>query len=107
MLMFSEIADPMMLWNAHWPHLIDDLLHAIRWQTGMSDMDLLSIELQNLGPLEIEHILNRNGRSLQNFLSMPPPSIEAPVYATNRLIIDELDYDTNLETSIFEGFVKG
>jgi len=38
---------------------------------------------------------------------MPLPSIEAAVYATNRLIIDELDYDTALETSRFESFVRG
>ena len=38
---------------------------------------------------------------------MPLPSIEAVVYATNRLIIDELDYDPNLETSIFESLVRG
>ena len=34
------------------------------------------------------------------------PSIEAAVYATNRLIIYELDYNTNYETSTFESFVR-
>jgi len=38
---------------------------------------------------------------------MPVPSIEAAVYATNRLIINELDYDTTLKTSRFESFVRG
>ena len=28
-LMFSEIADPVKLWHAHWTHLTDDLLHTI------------------------------------------------------------------------------
>ena len=28
MLMFSEIADPVKLWESHWVHLIDDLLYA-------------------------------------------------------------------------------
>jgi len=41
------------------------------------------------------------------FTSMPLPSIEAAVYVTNQLIIDELDYDTTLETSRFESFVRG
>jgi len=70
-------------------------------------MDLPSIELHNLGLLKIERILNRNGRSLQNFPPMPLPSIEAPVHATNQLIINELDYDTALETSRFESVVRG
>ena len=104
--MFSEISNPVKLWDAHWIHLTDGLLYAIRWQTGMPDMDLSSTELQNLGLLEIECILNRNERSLQNFPLMLFPSIEAAVYTTNRLIIDELDYDTNMETSRFESFVK-
>jgi len=38
---------------------------------------------------------------------MPLLSIEVAVYATNRLIIDEFDYDTNLKTSTFESFVRG
>ena len=38
---------------------------------------------------------------------MPLPSIEAAMYATNRLIIDELDYDTTMETSRFESLVRG
>ena len=107
MLMFSEIADPVKLWDTHWMHLTDDLLYGVRRQTGIPDFDLSSTDLQNLGLLEIERTLNRNGRSLQNFPPMPLPSVEAAIHATNRLIIDELDYDTNLETSRFESFVRG
>jgi len=38
---------------------------------------------------------------------MPLPSIKDAVYAINRSIIDELDYDTTIETSRFESFVRG
>jgi len=107
MLMFSEIADPVKFWDTHWVHLTDDLLHTIRHQTRMPDMDLPCTGIQNLGLLEIERILNRNGQSLRNFPPMPLPSVEAAMYATNRLIIDELDYDTTMETSRFESLVKG
>jgi len=62
--MFSEIADQVKLWESHWVHLIDDLLHATRYQVENLEMQLSSAELQNLGLLEIERILNRNGRSL-------------------------------------------
>jgi len=70
-------------------------------------MDLPCTEIQNLGLLEIERILNRNGRSPRNFPPMPLSSIEAAAYATNRFIIDELDYDTPMETSRFESLVRG
>jgi len=29
MLMFSEIVDPVQLWEAYWAHLADDLLHTL------------------------------------------------------------------------------
>jgi len=61
MLMFSETADPMKLWDTHWVYITDDLLYTIRRQTRMPDMDLPFTEIQNLGLLEIERILNRNG----------------------------------------------
>jgi len=64
MLMFSEIADPVKLWDTHWVHLTDDLVHIIRRQTRMPNRDLPCNEFQNLGLLAIEHILNRNERSL-------------------------------------------
>ena len=56
-------------------------------------MQLSFTELQNLGLPKIERVMNRNGRSLRNFPPMPTPSVEAASRATNRLIIDELDYD--------------
>jgi len=70
-------------------------------------MDLSSTELQNIGLLEIERVFNRNRRSIQNFAPMLLLSIEAVVHPTNSLIINELDYDTNIERSTFESLVKG
>jgi len=64
MLMFSKIADPVKLWECHWVHLTDVLLHATRYQVGNLEIQLSSAELQNLALLEIERILNRNERSL-------------------------------------------
>jgi len=107
MLMFSEIADPVRLWESHWVHLINDLLRATRYEVGNFEMQLSSTELQNLGLIEIECVLNRNGRSLRHFPSMPTPFVEAAVRATNRLIVDELDYDMSDELSRFESLARG
>ena len=54
MLMFSEIADPIKLWESHWVHLTDDLLHATRYQVGNFEMQLSFVVLQNPGLLKIE-----------------------------------------------------
>jgi len=70
-------------------------------------MQLSSVEFQHLGLLEIEHVLNRNGRSLRNFPPMPTPSVEAVARAANRLILDELDYDILDEISRFKSLARG
>jgi len=62
MLMFSEITNPVKLWESHGVHLTDDLLHATRYQIGNFKMQLSYAKLQNLSLLEIERVLNRNGR---------------------------------------------
>ncbi|XP_021733409.1 uncharacterized protein LOC110700210 [Chenopodium quinoa] len=63
--------------------------------------------MQNQGLQEIDHILNKLGRSLTNFLDMPQPSSEIARNALNRLIRDELDYDTHDEANIFDTLVRG
>jgi len=83
MLMFFDIADLVNLWKSHWVHLTDDLLHATQYQAGNFEMQLSSSELQNLRLFEIERVLNRNTRSLQNFSPMPTPSMEVVVHAVN------------------------
>jgi len=70
-------------------------------------MQLSFAKLQNLGLLEIEHVLNRNVRSLRNFPPMPTPSVEVAACATNRLIIDELYYDMSDEILRFESLARG
>jgi len=45
MLMFSEIADPVKLWESHWIHLTDDLLRATRYEVRNFEMQLSSAEL--------------------------------------------------------------
>ena len=70
-------------------------------------MQLSSAELQNLGLLEIERVLNRNKRSLWNFPLMPTHSVEVATRTTNRIIIHELDYDMLDEISRFESLARG
>lgn len=58
---------------------------------------------KNWGLLEIEHILNKIGRSLREFPPMPFSSSESDSFSTNRLIVEELDYDT---ASVLREFQK-
>jgi len=105
-LMFSEISDLVKLWESHWVHLTDDLQHATQYQVSNFKMQLSSAELQNLGLLETERVLNRNGGSLRNFPPIPTPPVEVVAHAINRLIMDELDYDMSDEVSSFESLTR-
>ncbi|KAL2901228.1 ATP-dependent DNA helicase PIF4 [Bienertia sinuspersici] len=75
-------------------------------QTRNPELFLDPEELQNLGLLEIEHVLNKVRKTLADFPDMPRPS--NPLHnALNRLIRYELDYDTIDEFNRFEALVRG
>ncbi|XP_071688293.1 uncharacterized protein [Rutidosis leptorrhynchoides] len=52
--------------------------------------------LQDLVLIEIEKILQQNGKSLRNYSSMPYPSSSLFHLSENQLIIDELSYDMSV-----------
>ncbi|XP_021729317.1 uncharacterized protein LOC110696333 [Chenopodium quinoa] len=106
-LMFSEVSDPKQLWEQHWGELTDDLERMMQRQTRNPNLRLTPEEMQNQGLQEIEHILNKLGRSLTDFPDMPQPSSELARNALNRLIRDELEYDTHDEANRFDTLVRG
>ncbi|XP_028084559.1 uncharacterized protein LOC114285679 [Camellia sinensis] len=107
MLMFSEVTIAYELWENHWFDLTDDLQNRVQRQIGDGNISLEECELKNLGLLEIEHILNQNERSLKEFPSMPLPSYRLGQMVTNRLIREELNYDSILEMQSFESLYVG
>ena len=52
--------------------------------------------------LDIERILNMNGRSLTEFPPLLLPSSRLGQFVTNKLIMEELDYDSTVESHLFE-----
>jgi len=52
-------------------------------------------DLKNLCLIEIEMLLHENGRSLTDFKSMPRPNVAYMPTFTNKLIVDELNYNFN------------
>ena len=47
------------------------------------------------GLVEIEKLLNKNGKSLKDFEGLPQPNIEEKRHLDNRLIRKQLIYDVN------------
>lgn len=62
----------------------------------VTDLQLTDDELKNYTLIEIENILQSNGRSLLEFLSMPYPDMMQGQIASNKLIHDELNYDRTM-----------
>jgi len=50
-------------------------------------------DLHNLCLLEVEELLNSNGRALTNYSSLPQPNLSNSFEFNNRFIIDEMNYD--------------
>ncbi|KAL0385787.1 UNVERIFIED_CONTAM: hypothetical protein Sradi_2973000 [Sesamum radiatum] len=101
MLMFSEITDPVNLWERHWRAMVDDLQHMVRRDLMNNNINLTDEELKDWALQEIECILNRNGKSLADFPPMPQPSSRSFGHITNRLIREELQYDSVVEEQSF------
>nr|XP_027096038.1 uncharacterized protein LOC113715934 [Coffea arabica] len=106
-LMHSEVTNSYDIWQRHWKSMTDDLQYHIRRDMGNSQIRIDDGELQNLGLIELELILNKNGRSLRDFPPMPLPSFENAQFSMNRLIREELDYDFTSEQQLFNNLYAG
>ncbi|KAF1866011.1 hypothetical protein Lal_00041709 [Lupinus albus] len=72
----------------------EELLHDLK-KKHVLGLVLSDEKLQNLTLVEIEKLLQRNRRSLRDYPPMPYPKGYITSQLCNRLIYDELNYDTN------------
>ncbi|PIN26452.1 DNA helicase PIF1/RRM3 [Handroanthus impetiginosus] len=111
MLMFSEITNPVNLWERHWRSMVDDFEYRVRRQLRDNSIHLSDEELKEWGLQKIEHILNTNGKTLGDFPPMPRPTFQTFGNITNRLrpclMREELDYDDNVEEQSFHSYFSG
>lgn len=102
MLMFCEISNSSQIWNKHWRSISDDIEMGLQRQENSINDNLFDAVLQNQTLMEIESILNKNGRSLKEFSDMPFPTNEYSTLITNRILHDEMSYDVELLASEFD-----
>ena len=94
-LLFCDVSRPIKLWEENWHILSEDILHKKRKLFKFPELELTDEQLQNYCLIEIQELLNRNGRSLSDFKDLPLPNPKLVTNLDNRLIREALDYDMN------------
>ncbi|KAI9084350.1 hypothetical protein K1719_033692 [Acacia pycnantha] len=89
---FCFVLRPEIVWQQSWKLMSDDIQYRHEQETGFI---LSKIELENAVSLELERLLNDNGRSLRDYESMPFPASPNSHGRANRYMYDELNFDIN------------
>ncbi|GJU82851.1 ATP-dependent DNA helicase PIF1-like protein [Tanacetum coccineum] len=86
---------PLKLWEETWEFLFEDILHRKQKLYNYPELQLSIEQIQNYCLIEIQELLNRNGRSLTDFQDLPRPNPQLLTNMDNRLIREALNFDMN------------
>ncbi|XP_071718807.1 uncharacterized protein [Rutidosis leptorrhynchoides] len=92
-LLFCNVSKPLQLWELNWQALLDDILHKKRKIFNFPDLILTDEQIKNYCLVKIQGILNKNGKSLDDYLELPQPDPSMLTQMDNRLIREELNYN--------------
>ncbi|XP_061365846.1 uncharacterized protein LOC133309124 [Gastrolobium bilobum] len=94
-LLFSNSMNrPEKVWEECWKFLSNDVLYRHRKRIGRQDALLTEERIKNITLAEIDKVLQSNGKCLSDYPSMPRITRESLLDMQNRLVVDELMYDT-------------
>ncbi|XP_025692828.1 uncharacterized protein [Arachis hypogaea] len=94
LLWSNSMVRPEVVWEKTAILLTDGILHDHRVMFGLHDLLFSEEELKDLTLIDIEQILNSNGKTLRDYPTMPFPSRDTDHLRTrNKMIFDELNYD--------------
>ncbi|XP_016173713.1 uncharacterized protein LOC107616245 [Arachis ipaensis] len=94
LLLSGSMGRPLSVWEQTWAYLSDDILYRRRHELQYPDLTMSQDELQTFCLLEIEKILQSNGKSLRNYVGMPVPNNSLVSQFSNLMLLRELQYDT-------------
>ena len=92
-LLFCDVSRPLQFWEENWEALSEDILHKKRKHFRYPDLELTEEQIKNYCLIEIQDLLNMNGKSLDNFQDLPRPDPRILTNMDNRLIREALDFD--------------
>ncbi|GJW30058.1 ATP-dependent DNA helicase PIF1-like protein [Tanacetum coccineum] len=88
---------PLKLWEETWHIILKDILHKKRRLFNYLELQLTDVQIRNYSLLEIQDLLHRYGRSLEDFKDLPRPDPSLLTNMDNRLIREALDFDIKKE----------
>ncbi|XP_016173825.1 uncharacterized protein LOC107616376 [Arachis ipaensis] len=94
LLLSGSMGRPLSVWEQTWAYLSDDILYRRRHELQYPDLTMSQDELQTFCLLEIEKLLQSNGKSLRNYAGMPVPNNSLVSQSSNLMLLRELQYDT-------------
>ncbi|XP_019173001.1 PREDICTED: uncharacterized protein LOC109168432 [Ipomoea nil] len=89
LLTSSSIIRPENVWNQVWEHLSEDAQHYQRRVLKQQEE-----EKKNFALIELENLLGQQNKSLKDYPPMPIPSTDNSRLFQNRLVFEELSYDS-------------
>lgn len=93
-LLFSNcISRPEVVWEKTWNLLAEDILHKQKNILQYKDLELSDEQLKSYTLVEIEKLLQSNGKTLRDYPTLPFPNLIIIEEGKNRFIQDELCYD--------------
>ncbi|KAI3965334.1 hypothetical protein MKW92_035012 [Papaver armeniacum] len=95
LLLLCEVTEPKRLWEENWKILSDDNPYTLRKRHDRPNLKFKDMELKNFALLDIERIMERIHITLKEFPMIPYPKKDNRYNSMNRLIYEELDYDTD------------
>ncbi|GJR40909.1 ATP-dependent DNA helicase PIF1-like protein [Tanacetum coccineum] len=93
MLLFYDVSRPLKLWEQTWELLSEDILCKKRTLFKYPNLQLTDEQIRNYYLVEIETLLNIDGRSLADFQELPRLNLKLLTNMDNRLIKEALDFD--------------
>ncbi|XP_058753699.1 uncharacterized protein LOC131626879 [Vicia villosa] len=93
MLLSSSLNRPTHVWKKTWQLLSDGILYEQCRIANNRELILSNEELVNSTLVEVEKLLQKNRKSLSDFVGMPQPNGYVVQQLGNRLIYDERNYD--------------
>ncbi|XP_057734535.1 ATP-dependent DNA helicase PIF1-like [Arachis stenosperma] len=94
LLLFVSIGRPLSVWEQTWAYLPNYILYHRRHELQYPDLSMSQDELQTFCLLEIEKLLQSNGKSLRNYAGMPVSNNSLVSQFSNLILLRELQYDT-------------